>query len=444
MPVVSRAPRRELFGWAMFDFANSSYTTVIITVVFCIIFPKIIVGDGPGFRHGNFLWSVSLSISYLIVLISSPLLGAIMDYTGAKKKFLFSSYILTVIATAALYFVRPGYIIPGMVLIILSSVGFSYGEAFVASFLPGLGPPQDLGKISGYAWGLGYFGGLASTAIVFFGFNAGVYTIDNFSNLRLVGPLTGLFFLVAAIPTFLWVKDRKAPKTLPDGETYFSIGFKRLNRTFSDIRDYKDLVILLASFFFAYAGLSIVIAFAFIYGDQIVKWSGITQTFMFVITQITAAGGAFLFGNIQDKLGAKKTFIITLMLWFITIILIYGVVHITLFINNILGISLKNEHIFLIIGSIAGLGMGSTQSACRAMVGLFSPETKAGEFFGLWSFSNRLAAIFGVLGLGLLQKLLGLQKAILVCLAFFLLAVIIAFFVNEERGKAAAQKHAGE
>jgi MFS transporter, UMF1 family len=444
MPDVRRASRKELFGWAMFDFANSSYTTVIITVVFCNIFPKIIVGDEPEFRLGNLLWSMSLSISYLIVLLSSPLIGAIMDFAGVKKLFLFASYILTVIATAALYFIKPGYIIPGMVLIILSSVGFSYGEAFVASFLPGLGPPQDLGKISGYAWGLGYFGGLASTAIVLFGFHAGVYTLNNFSNLRLVGPVTGLFFLVAAIPTFLWVRDRTVPKILPDGETYFSAGFKRLNRTFSDIRDYKDLVIILASFFFAYAGLSIIIAFAFIYGDQIIKWSSTSQTFMFIITQITAAGGAFLFGNIQDKWGAKKTFIITLMLWFITIFLIYGVDDITNLINNLCHISLKNEHLFLIIGSIAGLGMGSMQSACRAMVGLFSPETKAGEFFGLWSFSNRLAAVLGLISLGILQNLFGLRKAILVCSIFFIIAVVIAIFVNETRGRLVAQQHEGE
>jgi len=180
MTEIKRASKKELFGWAMFDFANSSYTTVIITVVFCIIFPKIIVGDGPEYRLGNLLWSTSLSISYLIVLLTAPLFGAIMDYTGLKKKFLFGSYILTVIATASLYSVGPGDIILGMLLIILSNVGFSYSESFVSSFLPNLGPPEDLGKISGYAWGLGYFGGLISAAVVIFGLSAGVYTMENF------------------------------------------------------------------------------------------------------------------------------------------------------------------------------------------------------------------------------------------------------------------------
>jgi UMF1 family MFS transporter len=428
----------------MFDFANSSYTTVIITIVFCSIFTGVIVGDGPEFRYGNYLWTVALSLSYLIVLLTSPLLGAVMDFTGSKKRFLFCSYILTVIATCALYFVKPGYIISGIVLIILSNVGFSYGEAFVSSFLPGLGPPEDLGKISGYAWGLGYFGGLISTGIVYFGFHGNNYLIENIANLRLVGPVTGLFFLIAAVPTFLWVKEPLKPGVLPDGENYFSIGIKRLKKTFMEIRDFKDLVILLASFFFAYAGLSIVIAFAFIYGKQIIKWEGSTEIFMFIITQCTAAGGAFLFGFIQDKWGAKKTFILTLILWIIAILLIYGANAVTGFINDMTGTSFKSEYIFLIIGSIAGLGLGSTQSACRAMVGLFSPDTKAGEFFGLWSLANRLAAILGLMAVGMLQTALGLQVAVLICSLFFIIAVAIVVFVNEERGKAAARQHAGE
>jgi len=203
-------------------------------------------------------------------------------------------------------------------------------------------------------------------------------------------------------------------------------------------------MVLLASFFFAYAGLSIVIAFAFIYGDQVVKWSGKTQILMFVITQFTAAAGAFLFGIIQDKWRAKRTFIMTLILWVAAVSLIYGVASVTAFVNSVLGASLKQEHVFLVIGSIAGLGLGSTQSACRAMVGLFSPDTKAGEFFGLWSLTSRLSAIMGLMGLGILQTLFGLQKAVLVCSAFFFIAVIIVLFVDEERGKTVAREHAGE
>jgi UMF1 family MFS transporter len=444
MTTRQRASRKELLGWAMFDFANSSYTTVIITVVFCVIFPRIIVGDGPQYRLGNLLWSVSLSISYLIVLLSVPFFGALMDYTAAKKKFLFASYVLTVLGTASLYFVGPGDILLGMLLIVLSNIGFSYGESFVASFLPGLGPPEDLGRISGYAWGLGYFGGLLSTAAVIFGLRADRIALENFRNLKLVGPMTGLFFLIAAIPTFLWLRERAAPRPLPENETYFSVGWKRLRKTFRDIRDYRDLMILLASFFFAYSGLSIVISFAFIYGDQVVRWSGGTQIYMFVLTQLTAAAGALLFGFLQDKWKAKQTFMLTLVLWVAAVGLIYALAEITSFANRLTGTSFKEEHIFLAIGCIAGLGIGSTQSSCRAMVGLFSPDTKAGEFFGLWSFAGRLSAIFGLMSLGLLQTLTGLRQGILVCSLFFCLSFVIVLFVDEERGKRAAARHSGE
>jgi UMF1 family MFS transporter len=165
---------------------------------------------------------------------------------------------------------------------------------------------------------------------------------------------------------------------------------------------------------------------------------------MFVITQITAACGAFLFGFIQDRWGAKKTFILTLVLWFTAIILIYGVIEITAVINRICGTSFRAEHIFLVTGSIAGLGLGSTQSACRAMVGMFSPVTKAGEFFGLWSISNRLSAILGLMSIGLLQSLFGLRNAILVCSIFFVIAIFIALYVNEDRGKRSAIAHERE
>lgn len=442
MAAVKRASFKEIFGWAMFDFANSSYTTVIITVVFCVIFPRIIVGDGPDYRQGNLLWSVSLSISYLVVLLTAPLFGAIMDFTASKKKFLFASYILTVVATASIYFISPGDIIPCMALVIISNIGFAYSESFVSSFLPGLGPPEDLGRISGYAWGLGYFGGLTSTAMVMFGL--GALTLENFPNLKFVGPITGVFFLVAAIPTFLWVKERGVPRPLPAGENYFTIGISRLRKTFTDIRDYRDLAVLLSSFFFAYAGLSIVISFAFIFGDQIIKWSPLTQMLMFIITQFTAAGGAFLFGIIQDRWGAKRSLAMTLLLWVIAVTLIYGVNEVTDFINGVAGSSWQAQHVFLVIGCLAGMGLGATQSACRAMVGLFSPDTKSGEFFGLWNLTGKLAAIFGLMALGFFQHSFGLKNAILICSIFFIIAIVVLAFVDEARGRAAALEHAGE
>jgi MFS transporter, UMF1 family len=153
---MQKASRKEIFGWAMFDFANQAYTLLIITVIFGDLFTRVIVGDVENhYRLGNLLWSLALSASYLLVVVTVPVFGAIMDFSGTRKHFLFASYLLTVIATAALYFVAPGYIFLGMLLIVISNYAYSMGESFISSFLPDLGRPEDFVKISGFGWALG-------------------------------------------------------------------------------------------------------------------------------------------------------------------------------------------------------------------------------------------------------------------------------------------------
>jgi UMF1 family MFS transporter len=437
-----RAPAREIFGWAMFDFANSSYTTVNVTVVFSVIFPRLIVGDAPEYRQGNLLWSVALSVSYGLVVLTAPVLGAIIDFRAAKKRFLFGSYLLTVGATALLYFVSPGQVLPGIALVVLSNYGFSVGESFTSSFLPDLGPTEELGKISGYAWGLGYVGGIACTGLVLA--VVGPQTLENFDRVRLVGPVTALFFLVAAIPTFMFLRERGTPKVPPPGEPLLAMGFRRLVETGRALAGFRDLLVFFVSFFFAMAGLSIVIAFAFIYGDQVIRWSATSQMLMFVITNLTASVGAVGFGFLQKRWGNLRTFNLTLGIWVAAILGIWGTPRITAWINETLGTAWSAEQVFLCMGAMAGLCLGATQSASRTLVAVFSPESKSAEFFGFWGLFGKLAAIFGLLSLGILQVSLGLQPAILLCSLFFLAALAVTLFVREARGRAAASAYTSD
>jgi UMF1 family MFS transporter len=433
---TQRAPFREIFGWAMFDFANSSYTTVIITVAYSVVFPKLIVGDE---RSGNFLWSLALSISLLLVSLSGPVLGSIMDFSASKKRFLFASYLVTVAGTAALYFVTPGAVGLCMFLIVISNFGFAVGENFSSAFLPDLGPPEQLGKISGMAWGIGYFGGLLSTALVFL--LTTPHDSTNVDGVRMIGPITGAFFLLAGIPTFLLLKERGTPKVLPAGQGYVAAGFKRLGQTMREVRSFRDLITFLFSFFFAYAGLSIVISFAFIYGDQVIRWSSSSQQIMFVLTNVSAAVGALIFGFIQDRIGDKITYNLTLVIWIVAVVLLWGTPGLTDWLNEALGKQWKAESVFLFIGALAGLCLGSTQSAARAIVGVFSPESKAGELYGFWGLFGKASAIFGLMSLGYLQIHLGLKASILLCAVFFFISLIIALFVNEKRGKETAKQY---
>ena len=432
MVTRKRAPTKEILGWAMFDFANQAYTLLIITVVFGDLFTRVIVGDGPDYRLGNLLWSVALATSYLMVVVANPVCGAIMDYSRRRKQFLFASYLLTIITTALLWFVEPGWIVFAMVLVIVSNFAYAIGEGFIASFLPGLGPRKDLGWISGLGWGLGYIGGLAST--IFALAILGEVSAENYDNVRLVGPFAAVFFLLAAIPTFVWVRERGRRRELPAGQSLVSAGFARLRTTWLNLGHFRDLRTLLISIFFMMAGIYIIISFSFIYGAQVIGWDEHVRVIMFVTVQITAAIGALTFGFLQSRIGARRTYLITLALWMAAILAIWQTPLLADLAGSLFKVDWEAQYVFLFAGTLAGLSLGSAQSAGRALVGVLTPNGKAAEFFGFWGTSSKLAAVFGILGLGLLQTWLGLETAIVFCLVLFAIAMITVLPVNELRG----------
>ncbi|MGM0506234.1 MAG: MFS transporter [Bacteroidota bacterium] len=433
----TRATRRELFGWAMFDFANQGYTLLIITVIFPVLFTTVIVeSDDPQFRLGNLLWSVAISLSYIAVVLTGPVFGAVMDFSARKKEFLFYSYLVTIIATAGLYWVEPGMVLLAMGLLILSNIAYSMGENFIASFLPSLAPADELGKISGYGWAIGYAGGLLTAGFVIF--FLGEPTLENYDRIRWTGPFTALFFLLTAIPTFLWLKEPGRTRRLPAGETFVSVGFSRLGRTLREIGEFRDLALFLASVFFSMGGIYIIVSFSFIYGDQVIGWSEGVRVLMFLIVQVTAAAGALLFGLLQDRIGARRTYLVTLGTWFLAVTGIYFLDSVTFWVNEWITTDVDPQHLFLVIGLLAGTSLGANQSVSRAIVGLLTPESRSAEMFGFWGMFNKMAGVFGIVGLGLLQAQVGLRRAILFCAILFLTAALIALFVNLKRGREVA------
>ncbi|MFP4682089.1 MAG: MFS transporter [Ectothiorhodospira sp.] len=412
---MQRASRREILGWAMYDFASQAYTLLIITVIFGDLFTRVIVGDAADdYRLGNLLWSLSLAASYLLVVVIGPLAGAIMDFSAARKRFLFASYALSVVSTALLYCVAPGYVWLGMGLIILSNFAFSMGEAFIASFLPDLGPREALGRISGFGWAMGYVGGLVATAFALM--VLGEVSEENFQRVRWVGPFAAAFLLVAALPTFLWVRERGRRRRLRHVRAYLGLGVRRVRGTLADLRRYRELAVLLVSVFFAMAAIYIIIAFTFIYGAQVIGWTEPVRVTMFVIVQVTAAAGALGFGYLQDRLGALRVYRGTLILWMLAV----GLIFLTPWLGRAFGV--EGQYVFLAVGALAGACLGATQSAGRTLVGLLVPPGRAAEFFGFWGLSSKAAAILGLVGVGLLQALMGLHLSILLCLALFALA----------------------
>lgn len=433
---TSRAGRREIFGWSMFDFANQAYTLLIITVIFGDLYTRLVVADAPDYRIGNLMWSLALCLSYLLVVLTAPLFGTIMDHARAKKRLLFASYVATVAATALLYFVAPGWVWLGFLLIVVSNAAYSIGESFIASFLPFLGKPGELGKVSGFGWALGYAGGLVAAvfALVFLG----EVSAENFERIRWVGPFAAVFFLLAAIPTFLWLREPDIGVRRPLDGGVVAAGYRRLCETVRTAAQYPDLRRVFISILFAMAGVYVIVAFSFIYGAQVIGWSEGTRTLMFIVVQLTALGGALVFGWLQDHLGGRPTYAMTLLLWIVAILAIYFVAELTTLLNSVLGTSLLTEQVFLFAGLLSGLSLGSSQSVGRALVGAFSPPERAAELFGFWGLFSKLAAIFGIFGVGLLQLVFGLQGAVLFCIVLFVAALVPLVAVNEKRGIAAA------
>jgi MFS transporter, UMF1 family len=439
MITTTKANRREIFGWSMFDFANQAFTLLIITVVFGDLYSRLIVADAPDYRLGNLLWSLALCVSYLLTVLSAPVFGAFMDYARAKKRMLFLSYVATVLATALLYFVEPGMIWLGFVLIVIANTAYSVGESFIASFLPSLGAPAELGKISGLGWALGYAGGLvaAGFALLFLG----EVSAENFERIRWVGPFAAVFFLLAAIPTFIWVREPPLGPRRPLSTNILSVGYARLRTTIASASQFPDLARLFLSILFAMAGVYVIVAFAFIYGAQVIGWSETTRNLMFIVVQITALVGALLFGHLQSRLGGRLTYALTLLLWIGAILAIYFVRELTAWINATFETVLAVEQVFLFAGTLAGLSLGSSQSVGRALVGAFAPEGRAAELFGFWGLFSKTAAIFGLFAVGLLQFVFGLEGAVLFCIVLFALALIPLATIDEARGVAAGQRY---
>ncbi|MEE8367661.1 MAG: MFS transporter [Thermoanaerobaculia bacterium] len=412
--------KREIFGWAMFDFANSSYTTVIVTVAFSIYFTKMVAPGGKA----DWLWGVAITISNLIVILLAPVMGAISDDSGRKKIFLFGTYVMCVLGTASLYWVLPGSIWLGVFLFVISNVAYSLGENFAAAFLPELSTPENIGRISGFGWGLGYLGGLGCLLLVLPRVSAG-FTPENLPNLRLTWLLTAAFFLVAGLPTFLLMRERAEQGPKRTLVAYARVGFSRLATSAHAFKHFSELGRFLAIFFVYSCGLMSVIAFAAIFAERNLGFSAKDLMILFIVLQLSSAVGAMGFGVMQDRLGAKVTIQLTLVLWLVLSVSTY---------------LCTSKSVFWVISLAAGLGIGSLQAASRALVGLFSPLSKAGEFFGFWGLASRAAYALGPLVFGLVSSVSGSQHlALLVNGGFFLFGLWLMQYVDEKAGYQAAR-----
>ncbi len=416
--------RREIFGWCMYDVADSAFTTVIVTAVFAIYFTKVVTGDSP---KSDLWWGEAASISQIIVAVAAPILGAIADFSGSRKRFLGVCAATIVLFTAALWFVGPGMTVLALMLYVIANTGFAGGGVFIDSFLPGISTPQNAGRISGLKWAMGYAGGLGCLFLCV-PLTAGIVEHPNPHQLalaRLVPVVVAVWYAVMVLPTFLFLRDRSVPKPLPPGENYLTVGFRQLAQTFRHIRRYRELVKLMIAFLVYNDGIVTVIIFAAKYASTTIGFTAEDITKMFIWLNVVAIAGAFGFGYLADRIGQKLTIMISLAIWIAASTLAY--------------LSHSKES-FYVVASLAGVGMGSAQSVTRSLVSLFTPQENAAEFFGFLGVAGKALAFVGPIVFGTISASTGSQRpAILAIGAFFVVGIILLAFVNEERGKEAAK-----
>jgi len=425
---TARAGRRELLAWAFYDFANSGYTTVVQTTIFSAYFVGVVAGVTQGFTPGlsTLLWSLSIGIANFIVMISGPLIGAIADHRACKKVFLMISSVGCIIATALLALVGPGDIGLGMVLVTLSAIMFASGENLIAAFLPELVAEENMGRMSGYGWGLGYFGGLLTLAICLAYITwAKQHGLSETHFVPVTLLITASIFMLAAVPTFIWLRERAIPAVWDKSLSALSLSVTRLVHTFKEASRFRDLVWFLITLGVYQSGVSTVVVLAAIYAQEVMGFDTQSLILLIMVVNVTAAVGALICGHFQDRVGSVPTLAITLVIWIVAVIVaIYAT---------------KPIHMW-IAGNIIGLAMGASQAVGRALVSKFSPTERAGEFLGLWGFVNRLSAIIGPLSYGLINYWSNGNHrwSLMSTLLFFIVGLMLLAKVNEPRGKAAA------
>jgi MFS transporter, UMF1 family len=437
VPSVPPASRREIFSWAMYDFANSGFTTVVYTAVFSVYFVGVVAGAGER-GMGTVLWTIAMAITNLLVLSTAPVLGAIADQGAHKKRFLALTTIGCVLFTAALGFVGAGDVVLGIVLVVLAGVMFASGENFIAAFLPEIANENNIARISGYGWSLGFIGGITvlvlSLAYIQWA-QAHGQTATQFVPVTMW--ITAGVFAIAALPTFLGLRERALPQARAPGESYLRVGFARVRHTFAHARHYRDLFRFLITLAVYHCGVSIVVVLFAVYTQQVMGFSQSESIGVLIAANITAAVGALCFGIVQDRMGSVRTLATTLCLWVVALVL----TTLCLWVVALVFASQVESRIgFWIAANVAGLALGASQSAGRALVGKLSPPARSAEFFGLWGLAGKLAAVVGPLTYGLLIYLShGNQRmALLATSVFFIAGLALLLTVDERRGRAAA------
>jgi UMF1 family MFS transporter len=384
---TGRAGPFRIFAWTLFDFANTAFSVIVVTVIYSRYFTNHVAGGR------RFLWGIAVSISMVVAALLSPPLGAAADSSGSRKRFLLALTLVSAVSTMLLATVEAGMVVWGMLLFVLANIGFEGGLVFYDAFLPGLAPPSKVGRISGYGFAMGYLGALAVLLIVRSTL-ADAADPAYFDTVRNSFVIAGAFFLLFSLPLFIWVRRSRA--------TLVAI-FRQ-----PELAPLKKFLI---AFFLYNDAIITVIAFAAIFAAETLNMTDAEIIVFFAIVQTSAILGSFLFGFVTDRIGPKRTILITLAGWL-------GIVTGAFFVETV--------GAFYAVALAAGVAIGSTQSSSRSLMALLTPPNREAEFFGFYDgLCGKASAVLGPLVYGAMSDAAGDRVAVLSIGVFILAGMLL-------------------
>jgi len=422
--------RRAVFAWSTYDFANSAFTTLVVTFIYATYFTKAIAPDEV---RGTELWSLGVTLTAVVVALLSPYVGAIADRGGYRKRFLFISTVVCVGATIALYWPMQGQTAFALTVFVVANIAFEMANVFYNAFLPDLAPPEKIGRISGYGWALGYVGGLLCLVVALFvlvnpetppfGLDKATGAHIRASNLLVAG-----WYALFSIPMFLLVREKPTPP-LPKGTNLIRSATRQFLDTFNEIRTYRQVFRLLLARLIYNDGLITIFAFGGIYAAGTFGFDTQDIIIFGIALNVAAGLGAYIFGFVDDRIGGKRTIMISLV---------------GLFFAALLAVVTTSQALFWVSAVGVGLLAGPNQAASRSLLGRFVPPNKENEFYGFFAFSGKFTAFMGPFLLGQLTVLFNSQRAgVAVVMLFFLVGGLLMMRVDEREGVALANRSGG-
>lgn len=421
--------KKEIKAWTMYDWANSVFATTMMAAVFPIFYATLgAATDSPAMMTSR--WGFTTAFAALLAAVMSPILGAVADFRGSKKKFLAAFMLLGVISTALLFFPnQPGDWLIASIIFIFANIGFAGSLVYYDALLPHVARADEIDQVSSRGYMMGYFGGgiLLAVNLVM------IMVIPSVFPSVGTGLMTRLSFVTVAIWWFcfsfpLLTRVKEPPRRIEVGEESMQpiqASFSRLKKTFGELRKYRDLSMGLLAFWIYANGIGTIITMATIYGKEL-NFSDITLIGTLLMVQILAAPFAMLFGRLAKKIGTKKAIYISLV--------IYSLIAVA-------GYFLYHEWQFWVLGAAVATVQGGSQALSRSMIGRMMPKSKSAEFYGFFSVFEKFASILGPFIFGVVSRIMNESRlSIASLIVFFLVGLFVLTKVDVERGVEVAQE----